>query len=94
MTDEAAQRADDFPAYKADPLAETLKAIDGIAASADYAADYGRSAVTWCMAAEWTSRPPSGLSRTWESICAKPNDPWKDRTNRHNILHPATARFR
>lgn len=40
MTDEAAQRADDFPAYKADPLAETLKAIDGIAASADYAADF------------------------------------------------------
>ena len=40
MTDEAAQRADDFPAYKANPLAETLKAIDGIAASADYAADY------------------------------------------------------
>jgi len=40
MTDEAAQRADDFPAYKADPLAETLKAIDGIAASADYATDY------------------------------------------------------
>jgi hypothetical protein len=41
MTDEAARRADDFPAYKADPLAETLKAIDGIAASADYATDYG-----------------------------------------------------
>ena len=40
MTDEAAQRADDFPAYKADPLAETLKAIDGIAASAEYEADY------------------------------------------------------
>lgn len=40
MADEAAQRADDFPAYKADPLAETLKAINGIAASADYAADY------------------------------------------------------
>jgi hypothetical protein len=40
MTDEAARRADDFPAYKADPLAETLKAIDGIAASAEYAADY------------------------------------------------------
>jgi len=40
MTEEAAQRAADFPAYQADPLAEMLKAIDGIAASADYAADY------------------------------------------------------
>jgi predicted nucleotidyltransferase component of viral defense system len=40
MTDEAAQRADDFPAYKADPLGETLKAVDGIAASADYRKDY------------------------------------------------------
>ena len=40
MADEAATRAEDFPAYKANPLAETLKAIDGIAASADYAADY------------------------------------------------------
>jgi Nucleotidyl transferase AbiEii toxin, Type IV TA system len=30
----------DFPAYAADPLAETLKAMDGIAANADYAADY------------------------------------------------------
>lgn len=29
----------DFPAYQADPLAETLKAIEGIAASPDYAAD-------------------------------------------------------
>lgn len=40
MADEAGTRAEDFPAYKADPLAETLKTIDGIAASADYAADY------------------------------------------------------
>ena len=40
MTAEAVKRADDFPAYQADPLAETLKAIDGIAAGADYAADY------------------------------------------------------
>lgn len=40
MPDEAAQRADDFPAYKADPLGETLKAIEGIAASADYKRDY------------------------------------------------------
>jgi hypothetical protein len=30
----------DFPAYAADPLTETLKAIEGIAASADCAADY------------------------------------------------------
>jgi predicted nucleotidyltransferase component of viral defense system len=40
MVAEAAQRAADFSAYKADPLAETLKAIDGIAASAEYAASY------------------------------------------------------
>lgn len=40
MDTEAATRAEDFPAYKADPLAETLKAIDGIVASPDHAADY------------------------------------------------------
>ncbi len=30
----------DFPAYQADPLGETLKAIEGITASPDYAANY------------------------------------------------------
>jgi Nucleotidyl transferase AbiEii toxin, Type IV TA system len=40
MIAEAASRARDFPAYQADPLGETLKAIDGIAESADYASDY------------------------------------------------------
>ncbi len=40
MDAEAATRAEDFPAYTADPQAETLKAIDGIAASADYAANF------------------------------------------------------
>lgn len=40
MVAEAKTRAQDYPAYQADPLAETLKAIDGIAADADYAADY------------------------------------------------------
>jgi hypothetical protein len=40
MVAEAATRGQEFPAYKADPLTETLKAIEGIAASADYAADY------------------------------------------------------
>jgi nucleotidyltransferase AbiEii toxin of type IV toxin-antitoxin system len=40
MVAEAKTRAQDYPAYQADPLAETLKAIEGIAAGADYAADY------------------------------------------------------
>lgn len=40
MADEAVQRAEDFPAYQADPRAESLKAIDGIVASKDYSADY------------------------------------------------------
>ncbi len=40
MVEEAATRAQDFPAYQADPIGETLKAIDGITKGADYAADY------------------------------------------------------
>lgn len=40
MADEAAKRARDYPAYRDNPVGETLKTIDGIAASADYAADY------------------------------------------------------
>ena len=40
MNTDAAMHGSDFPAYQADPLGETLKAIDGIAASPDYAADY------------------------------------------------------
>lgn len=40
MNTDAALHGSDFPAYQADPLGETLKAIDGIAASSDYAADY------------------------------------------------------
>jgi predicted nucleotidyltransferase component of viral defense system len=40
MMVDAATRAKDFPAYETDPLAETLKAIDGICASADMAAAY------------------------------------------------------
>jgi Nucleotidyl transferase AbiEii toxin, Type IV TA system len=40
MPADAAMRGQHFPAYQADPLAETLKALEGIAASADYAADY------------------------------------------------------
>jgi hypothetical protein len=41
MADETQSRADDFPAYQADPLAETLKAIEGIAADAAFAKGYG-----------------------------------------------------
>ena len=40
MAADAEMRGDSFFAYKANPLVETLKAIEGIAASAEYAADY------------------------------------------------------
>jgi hypothetical protein len=40
MHDDAKTRGRDFPAYAADPLAETLKAIDGIAAGAEFAKNY------------------------------------------------------
>jgi predicted nucleotidyltransferase component of viral defense system len=40
MPNEAAERAENYPAYRADPLAETLNTIDGIAASPDFAADH------------------------------------------------------
>jgi predicted nucleotidyltransferase component of viral defense system len=40
MHADAARQGKDFPAYQAEPLGETLKAIEGIAASPDYAADY------------------------------------------------------
>jgi hypothetical protein len=40
MIDEAKTYGKDFPAYQADPLGETLKAIEGIATSAEFAANY------------------------------------------------------
>ena len=40
MHDDAKTRGRDFPAYAADPLAETLRAIDGIAADAGFAKNY------------------------------------------------------
>jgi hypothetical protein len=40
MIDDAETYGRDFPAYKADPLAETLKAIDGIAVDEGFAKDY------------------------------------------------------
>ena len=40
MQSDAETRGHEFPAYGADPLAETLRAVAGIAASADYARDY------------------------------------------------------
>ena len=40
MQSDAETRGHEFPAYGANPLAETLRAIAGIAASAEYAADY------------------------------------------------------
>jgi hypothetical protein len=40
MVDEAQNRAEDFPAYQASPLAETVKAIEGIAADAAFAKGY------------------------------------------------------
>jgi predicted nucleotidyltransferase component of viral defense system len=40
MKADAETRGQGFPAYQADPLGETLKAIEGIAASPDYAATY------------------------------------------------------
>jgi len=40
MRDEAKTRGKDFPAYATDPLAETLKAIDGIAADRGFAESY------------------------------------------------------
>jgi predicted nucleotidyltransferase component of viral defense system len=40
MVADAALRGKDFPAYQADPLAETLKAIKGIAADAEFRTAY------------------------------------------------------
>jgi predicted nucleotidyltransferase component of viral defense system len=40
MIDDAQTYGRDFPAYQANPLAETLKAIDGIAADGDFAKNY------------------------------------------------------
>lgn len=40
MQADAESRGHEFPAYGADPLAETLRAVAGIEASADYARDY------------------------------------------------------
>jgi predicted nucleotidyltransferase component of viral defense system len=40
MIDDARTYGRDFPAYQADPLAETLKAIDGIATDRAFAEDY------------------------------------------------------
>jgi hypothetical protein len=56
MVDDAQTYGRDFPAYEADPLAETLKAIDGIAADADFVKNYARSAAIWCMAMDRISR--------------------------------------
>jgi hypothetical protein len=60
MHDDAKTRGRDFPAYAADPLAETLKAIDGISADAEFAKNYLHSNATWCTAVDMTSR------RQWE----------------------------
>jgi predicted nucleotidyltransferase component of viral defense system len=40
MLDDAKTRGRDFPAYAADPLAESLKAINGIAADGDFVKNY------------------------------------------------------
>jgi hypothetical protein len=40
MQSDAETRGHEFPAYAADPLGETLRAVAGIAASAGYAGDY------------------------------------------------------
>ena len=40
MLADAGTRARDFPAYQADPVTETVKAIEGIASSAQAAVDY------------------------------------------------------
>lgn len=40
MIDDAKTYGRDFPAYEADPLAETLGAINGIAADADFAKNF------------------------------------------------------
>jgi len=41
MQSDAGTRGHEFPAYGADPLAETLRTVSGIEASAAYAHDYG-----------------------------------------------------
>ncbi len=40
MVADAALRGQQFPAYQANPVAETLKAIAGIAADAEFATNY------------------------------------------------------
>jgi predicted nucleotidyltransferase component of viral defense system len=40
MKDDASTRGDDFPAYQADPLGETLKAVDTMAAHREFSAQY------------------------------------------------------
>jgi hypothetical protein len=42
MQSDAATYGDHFPAYRDDPLGETLRAVAGIAADADFARSYGR----------------------------------------------------
>ena len=40
MPADAATYGDEFPAYRDDPLAETLRAVEGTATGADFASDY------------------------------------------------------
>ena len=40
MPADAATYGDEFPAYRDDPLAETLRTVEGIAVGADFASDY------------------------------------------------------
>jgi hypothetical protein len=40
MKDDAATRGDDFPAYQADPLGETLRAVESMAGDRTFAAHY------------------------------------------------------
>jgi hypothetical protein len=40
MKDDAATRGDDFPAYEADPLGETLRAVEAMAIDREFAAQY------------------------------------------------------
>jgi hypothetical protein len=53
MIDDAQTYGRDFPAHQTDPLAETLKAIDGIAADKDFAENYA----SFCRAMVYGEAP-------------------------------------
>jgi hypothetical protein len=80
-----------FPAYRADPMAETLRAVEALGFDSGYAQRYAEFQRDMAGAGGWSS---SRATRACPSSTGRPREMWRRRPRQGIIRRPKTCDFR